>query len=284
MTRKLFTTLAVALLGLIATKAQQPFTGRVEYEFIFKIDNRERPIRMMMVEYGNKYMKIMPMPSKDSTMAEYEIEVVLDYASKQLYQLMHAAKKVIIQDIDILGKNFVPTFSLVPGMQTTLAGIKASLYEIKENGTQSYDVWLSDSLAVAVSDVVAKNSDFFIFGTGKLMLKTAPKPIQVLKGQLQDMTINAVKITPLTFSDSNYQLPADYTVEDESALRRMQDSLMQQFKNVDSMLAQQLNTDSAKWVADQINGTTNKKAASPKKPAKKGAAKVNKPTARRPKQ
>lgn len=282
MTKRTFITLAVALLGFIATKAQQPFTGRVEYEFVFKTDDPSIP-KGMVIEYGPTYMKMMSFDSKNSASHQYEMEMVIDHSSGQMYAFVHDAKKVIIKKNPATPVQ--PEMIRVPKSETTIAGIKASLYNTRVNGSQFYEVWLSDSIRVSTSDLVAKDSDFFIFGTGKILLKAAPKTEQVLKGELQDMTIKVVKITPLVFSDSIYQLPKDYTIEDEAALSRMQDSLLQQFKAVDSAFAQQqLNEDSVKWVADEINSHVNKKPPSPKKPQKKAPTKGSKPVARRPKQ
>jgi hypothetical protein len=281
MTRKFFITLAVALLGFIATKAQAPFTGRVEYEFVSRIDAPDMPVKLA-IEYGPKYLKLIPLTIKDSSSHD-EMELVIDYTSGQMYELMHAAQKVIIKEKQI--RPFLLQMTHMPENKKTFVGAKASLYETKVDGSQFYDVWLSDSITVTVSDAVSQNSDFFIFGTGKILLKAAPKTEQIVKGELQDMTINAVKIIPYIIADSSYQLPANYAIEDAAALNRLQDSLLRQFQNVDSALAQQkFNEDSARWLADEANSYLKKKPPSPKKPQKKAPAKGNKPPARRPKQ
>lgn len=278
MAKQFVTTLAVALLGFIATKAQAPFTGRVEYEFIFKTKELNMPTTMA-IEYRPKYMKIIPLASIDSATGQYEMEMVVDYSGGQAYQLLHAAKKAIIKERS--PQKIQPQMTLIPGSQTTIAGIKANRYDAKVDSIQLYDVWLSDSVTVATNEVLAKDNDFFIFVTGKILLKAAPKQQDVLKGKAQDMTIHAVKITPLTFSDSNYQLPPNYTVEDESAIKRMQDSLLQAFKTIDSQL-QQGRQDSAlvgRSPTKRVGPTS-----SPQKPQKKAPVKGNKPVARRPKQ
>ncbi len=274
MTKQFFITLAVALLGFIATKAQAPFTGRVEYEFIFQEEVPQEQPRMIL-EYRPRYLKLIAFALKDTITGLYEpeTEMVIDYISGKTYQVSHDAKKII--SLEKTKTTLVlPQLTQLPGEQTIIAGNKANLYQTKIDKFQSYRIWFADSITVTQNDVLAQNSDFFIFGTGKLLLRVEPDTIGGKKKKGEDVTINAVKITPLTFSDSSYQLPANYAIEDEAALNRLQDSLLRQFQNVDSVLAQQkLNQDSAKWAADEINSYVNKKPTSPKKPTKKPAKK-----------
>jgi hypothetical protein len=278
MTRKIFTTLAVVLLGFIATKAQAPFTGRVEYVFVFQAEAPKEQPRMIL-EYRPRYMKLIALAIKDTITGLYEseTEMIIDYTTGKIYQVIHDVKKIVSRES--ITTSLLPELTQLTGEQTTIAGAKAHLYQTKIDKSQSYKIWFADSISVAISDVLAKNSDFFIFGTGKLLLRVEPDTTSGKINNGEDVTINAVKITPLTFSDSSYQLPPDYTVEDESALRRMQDSLIQQFKNIDSQL--QRNQGSALMSTKPIP----KKGPSKKqKPKKSPSAKGIKPTASRPKQ
>lgn len=279
MAKQFFATLAVALLGFIATQAQAPFTGRVEYEFIFQEEVPQEQPRMIL-EYRPRYLKLIAFALKDTITGLYEpeTEMVIDYTSGKTYQVSHDVKRII--SLEKTKTTLVlPQLTQLPGEQTTIAGNKANLYQTKIDKFQSYRIWFADSITVTQNDVLAQNNDFFIFGTGKLLLRVEPDTIGVKKKKGEDVTINAIKITPLVFSDSNYQFPPNYTVEDESALRRMQDSLMQQFKDIDSQL--QLNQDSALMSTKPIPkvGTSKKQ-----KPLKKAPTKGSKPPARRPKQ
>jgi hypothetical protein len=283
MATKFFTTLAVALLGFVTTKAQAPFTGRVEYEFVFQEEApREQP--RMILEYRPRYMKLIAFAIKDTITGLYEseTEMVIDYTSGKTYQLIHDVKKIVSRESTTT--SLLPELTQLAGEQTTIAGARANLYQTKIDEFQSYKIWFADSISVSISDVLAKNSDFFIFGTGKLLLRVEPDTTSGKKNKREDVTINAVKITPLTFSDSSYQLPTGYTLTDEMALKELQDSILRAFKKVDSELtiSNRLLEDSAKWVADEANSYVNKKPPSPKKPTKKPAKKpTNKPAAYR---
>ena len=269
MANSFFITLAIALLGFIATKAQAPFTGRVEYEFVFQEGvPKEQP--RMILEYGNRYMKLIPFTIKDSITGLYEseTEMVIDYTSGQTYQVIHSAKKIILREKT--SNSLLPQMTLLPGQQKTIAGIKANLYQAKVDSFHSYKIWFADSIKVAVNDVVSQNPDFFIFGTGKLLLNVEADTSGDNKKKGEDVTINAVKVTPLALSDSNYRLPTGYDIEDESALKRMQDSLMQQFKEIDNQLRRNNHDDSTLLTTPPKKPAT-KKPASPKKPVKKPA-------------
>jgi hypothetical protein len=281
MTKRFLSTLAVCLLGLIATKAQPPFTGTVEYEFVFEKEApKEQP--KMILEYRPRYLKLIAFALKDTITGQYEheTEMVIDYESGKTYQVIPGAKKIILREKT--SSSVLPQMTLLPGQQKTIVGIKANLYQTKIDEFHSYNMWFADSINVAMNDVLSKNSDFFIFGTGKLLLRVEPDTTVGKKKKGEDLTINAVKITPIAFNDSSYQLTPNYTVEDESALKRMQDSLMREFKRLDSQFLQG-NQDPAQ-IGRSPTKRIGKTPLSGQKPKKTSTAKGRKPLARRPKQ
>lgn len=278
MTKRFFITLAVALLGFIATKAQAPFTGTVEYHLL--VGDREAAPPNFIVLYNKQYILLeAKMPDKQGQMVEENL--VIDFITGNTYEISHKKKSIRQKYFNVSEANQIQLTD-TPFNSGKIANIPSKAYKAKIAEETSCTIWLADSLPLAVPANLKKTNDLFMWATDRLMLKIEVPGTDSFSNPF---SISAISIKPDTASNKPFQLPKGYSFTDEKILAKAQDSLLKAFKTIDSnLIRQRFNEDSAKWFADEANSYVNKKPPSPKKPQKKAPAKGNKPLARRPKQ
>lgn len=278
MAKQFFTTLAVVLLGFIATKAQAPFTGRVEYRIL--VGDKEAAPPNFIVHYNKQYILLeAKIPDTQGQVAEENL--VIDFITGNTYEISHKAK-TIKQKYFVTSEANQIQLADTPFNSGKIADIPSKAYQAKITEETSCTIWLADSLPLAVPANLKKTNDLFMWAMDRLMLKIE---VPATESFSNPFSIYAVSIKPDTASNKPFQLPKDYSFTDVKILAKAQDSLLKAFKTIDSELAQQrFNEDLAKRFADEANSYLNKKPPSPKKPKKKAPTKGSKPTARRPKQ
>jgi hypothetical protein len=140
-----------------------------------------------------------------------------------------------------------------PDSVVSIAGIKGSLYNLMLTDSTSFDISLADSLTLPVPAAFRYHSGLFAFCQEKLLLKMQLKDTgKTLENRIRmaNITITAENIKSIAANEASWQLPANYKLIDEAEQQRLSDSILREFKKIDSSLSASgkvmgLNIDSA---------------------------------------
>jgi hypothetical protein len=275
----------------VLCKAQQYFTGTVEYKIC---TGYLKPDTLVIeCEYALNYTKLMP-PAADKYGKEIDEDLVMDWISGCFYLIKKGQKAILKKSFKEKDTSFrfIREYNY-PDSVVNIEGIKGSLHNKMLADSTSFDTWLADSLLLPVPATLRNHSDFFIFCQDKLLLKMSLKDDEGtlrIRGRQTDITITAGNVKYLPANNEPYQLPAGYKVIDEAEQQRIQDSIMREFKTVDSSLMMSNNhkLDSLMYLVKKLDSlkslSRNKGADKGKKraPSKKRKPAVKKNTARKP--
>jgi hypothetical protein len=237
MLKRILLLLVFVALSMAVCNAQQYFTGTVLYKFSLPPDI-EPDTQRILVEYATHYIKVIPLHT-GKPLKKTDTEAVIDWTENCLYTVTHNEKRVL--------KKYIKRSSLKIALQKEFpdsvcnwAGVKGRLQKyIIAKDNIPVDCWLADSILLPQRDLLQTNSDFFFFCRDRLMLKMEIKHISdtlEAASMFSEISVIAENITPLPSNDLRYQIPADYKIIDEDEQQRISDSLMREFKTVDSAL------------------------------------------------
>jgi hypothetical protein len=230
--------LVLAVVQVALCKAQRLFTGTVEYKIV--VTSSLRDTMSVTCQYAPQYLKLTPIGA-DKSGERNDEEVILDWAANCFYVIKKAEKKILKKSFDQRDTSFRFTGEYkYPDSVVLIDGIKGSLYNRTLADSTSFDTWLADSLAIPVSAALSNHSDFFVFCQKKLMLKMQLKDksrVLTERGQPMGVVITAENIQQLPQDDVPYKLPAGYQLIEEEEQKRISDSLLRAFKDLDSALS-----------------------------------------------
>ena len=266
MAKRLLFTLTACILVLLSIQAQTPFTGKV----IYKMDvgqKKEAPTEFI-ANYNKFYILLQAMiPEKTGEIAGKSLAI--DFITNHAYDISHKSK-TIIKRFYAEGKTDQIQLADTPIQRGKIAGLSATAYRATLSDGTHYTIWMADSLPLAVPASLKKSNDLFIWAMNRLMLRiTAHSGI---KGFRSPFMIEARFVMPELPTDSTIKLPQHYTITDQVNMAKMQDSLLREFKKVDSQLrVNGLQLDSA------LMGKSLLKPKQPAKRPKSNGAKKGKP-------
>lgn len=232
MAKLFFTTLIACALGLFAIQAQTPFMGTVKYAVnMSNVDPLESPLAIHVI-YGKGFIKIRPEFADTPVVRDaFSAEVLFDYAANVVYGIYHEEKKQVKMTTLLLPS--APVFIPQPDKRARMAGYSASEYVCNLNDSTKFNVWLADSLPLPVPDSIQNIGNLFPFVFDNLMLKI--EGANKYRNDTMKFSLVAVDITPFTLSNMPAKVPEGYTLVDVDVdMKRLQDSLLREFKRVDS--------------------------------------------------
>ncbi len=283
MLKKIIIPLLLMALGNVMCEAQQYFTGTVEYKFLNKDTGADMH---MKVVHGNSFINFKT-GSQNNSNADAG-ELIYDWAGGYAYAIDYAEKEIRKTRLNLNKSEATTTRtdSLI-----VLGGLTARLYRVNWSDQMLVDAWYADSLLTTIPDSLADDLNLAFFGMGRVLLK-----VEIKKGVLFDSSgfsgFFAAKISPEPGAGVTYTLDPGYRVIDEAEQQRRSDSIMREFKTVDSSLVissdKQIDSikrqmsiliDSLKSIMDRNNDSPEDKKPPP---AKKRKPAVKKNTARKP--
>jgi hypothetical protein len=289
MLKKLIVPLLLMALGNVLCKAQQYFTGTVTYRYNVKGISPDT-VRLQ-VEYAYNYARISPL-SKDLSGEKIEGEVIIDWLIGAVYML-NTQEKEVVKRFFKKGDSLIHTSKEFPDSITIITGAKARLRNITTKDSIQFDCWLADSLILRLHPELQNDSDFFLFFMDKVVLKLESKYSNTAEAGVSSFREIIMEAEAITFTpphDSAYILPTDYKVIDEAEQQRISDSIMREFKKIDSslLMSSDKQVDSLMYLVKKLdslkNLPRNKGVNKDKKPppSKKRKPAVKKNTARKP--
>jgi hypothetical protein len=255
MTKKALLLFIFSALGTALCTAQQYFTGTVAYRYNLKGVNPDT-VRLQ-VEYTFNYARITPL-SKDLSGEKIEGEIIIDWLASAVY-MINTRNREVVKRFFKKGDSQIRTSKDFPDSVTIIAGTKGRLRKVTAKDSIQVDCWLADSLVLPVHHELQNDSDFFLFFMDKLALRIETKygsKAEVTVNGFREIIMEAEAITFCLPNDTPYQLPAGYKIIDEAEQQRISDSLLREFKTVDSSLSASnkkidLNEDSLKMIMKQ---------------------------------
>lgn len=229
MLKEIFMLLLLMALGNILCKAQQQqyFTGTIVYKFL----NKDTGVNIhMRVLHGNSFINFIT--EGDSNNNNEAGELIYDWGNGCCYGINYSTKEITKSKLYVIKYHAekIRTDSL-----SVFRGLTARLYRIYWTNDMVFNAWYADSLFTTIPDSLAESMDLSFFGMGRVLLK-----VEVQNGHLPDSSgytgFYAEKIIHPAGSEVLYHLPVDYRIIDETVQQKISDSLMQEFKTVDSSL------------------------------------------------
>lgn len=224
MIQKLLAIVFACCIGKTAI-AQQPFIGVVTYELVNSVENINDTTNVK-VFFAAHFIQI---ETKHKTINEPR-KTWFDWKGGYQYDLLSQEQTIILKPIVIEGMKLLDTKA--GNTDTTILGKAAILYEYEPDGYNRVKIYCDTSKRLSIPKRYNAAKDIMPFSASGYL------PVYfefiTMKGKLIWMT--TTNITPLPLTDSILTFPPGYRIMEESERQRISDSLLTEFKAIDSQL------------------------------------------------